>query len=220
MMALKIGDFVDAVDLCAPDVALPLPERWYLLRVHPHRETKVMRTFNQRGISGYMPMVPRTRKVTRTTWLGRHVEQQHQIRAPLFPGVILLPDFELSRRRLRDVDGVIGLFQMGDCTPYLSHEDMAQVRALEAAGNTPLTKLKRLYEVGQIVKIVDGPFAGWQGRVERLDSNGRLSVLLSAMKRGHKVNLTECQIEPASDCDRSRNGSTAAQSLRRHPSGR
>jgi hypothetical protein len=62
MMHYKIGDHVGFVDLAsdAGPIEMPLPRRWFILRVYPNRESKVMRAFNWRGISAYLPLYVRT----------------------------------------------------------------------------------------------------------------------------------------------------------------
>ena len=74
---------------------------------------------------------------------------------------------------------------------------MDGVRRLEAEGNIPVARRRRLYRIGEIVRVVDGPFAEFNGSVERLDSNGRLKVLLDIFSRMTSVELDEGQIEAA-----------------------
>jgi transcriptional antiterminator NusG len=44
--------------------------------------------------------------------------------------------------------------------------------------------------------VIRGPFDMWEGRIERLDSHGRLRVLLDVLSRQVPVELDETQIEP------------------------
>ncbi|MDA9499291.1 hypothetical protein XI05_17860 [Bradyrhizobium sp. CCBAU 11357] len=169
-------------------VAVPLePQRWYVLLTYPNRERKVMRTFQDRGVSAYFPVI-RKRAMHR----GRICE----IATPLFAQVIFIPDFQASLGGVR-VDGVDGYFRMGDCYPYLKPSDMANVRALEAMGSIPVSRRKRLWSIGQLVRITSGPFASFQGTIDRLDSKGRLNVLVDIFQRMTPVEFDEGQIEPA-----------------------
>jgi transcription termination/antitermination protein NusG len=54
-----------------------------------------------------------------------------------------------------------------------------------------------LFKVNQAVRVVDGPFASFKGLIERLDSNGRLKVLVDIFSRMTPVELDEDQIEAA-----------------------
>ncbi|WP_439363097.1 transcription termination/antitermination protein NusG [Bradyrhizobium sp. DASA03005] len=184
----KIGDFVEYVPLVENAVAVPLePKCWYLLLTYPHKERKVMHTFRERGVSAYLPMIRK-----RTVYRGRLCD----VAAPLFAQAIFIPDFQASLGGVR-VDGVDGYFRMGDCYPYLKPSDMANVRALEAMGSIPVSRRKRLWSVGQLVRITSGPFALFQGTIDRLDSKGRLNVLVDIFKRMTPVEFDEGQIEPA-----------------------
>ncbi|WLB43034.1 transcription termination/antitermination NusG family protein [Bradyrhizobium ottawaense] len=188
MTAYKIGDFVEYVPMLDEAIAVPLvPQRWYVLLTFANKERKVMRTFRERGVSAYFPMI-RKRAVHR----GRICE----IAAPLFAGVIFIPDFQAGLGSVK-VDGVEGYFKMGECYPYLTPKLMQDVRTLEAMGSIPLARRKRLWSVGQLVRVTDGPFASFQGTIDRLDSRGRLGVLVDIFKRATPVTLDERQIEPA-----------------------
>ncbi|MCK1669423.1 transcription termination/antitermination NusG family protein [Bradyrhizobium sp. 153] len=187
-MAYKIGDFVEYVPLLDEVAAVPLePERWFLLLTYPHKERKVMRTFRERGVSAYFPVVRK-----RTMHRGRLCD----VAAPLFAQAIFIPDFQAALGGVK-VDGVDGYFKMGDCYPYLKRTDMANVRALEAMGSVPIARRKRLWSVGQLVRINSGPFASFQGTIDRLDSKGRLNVLVDIFKRMTPVEFEEGQIESA-----------------------
>jgi transcriptional antiterminator NusG len=92
---------------------------------------------------------------------------------------------------------VIGLLRFGDWIATISPDDMTKLRAIEAFLNMPRGQRKRAYKLGDTVRFVEGPFAGIVGRVERLDSRGRLKVFIDAIKRGASVLTTEALIEPA-----------------------
>jgi transcriptional antiterminator NusG len=207
----KKGEFIELVDLTQFGLLeVPMmPQRWFVLRTHPAREFKVMKTFSERNISAYLPRIIRTiardtRKVARKPHLGRTIVE------PLFHGLIFIPDFQVKQGGVLSVDGVIDYFRMADCTPYLQTHEIAQVRALEQLSTIPLAERKRLYKVGQLIRFVDGPFVGFEGLIERLDSRGRLRVFLDAIKRGVSVITTEAQIEPALASTDALNGSSAA----------
>jgi transcriptional antiterminator NusG len=194
-MVYRKGDFVDYVDLAAGGpLEVLMPQRWFVLCVHPNCEHAVMRTFRRRNVSAYLPLI------TRSVALGHYAKRN--VTYPLFPGLVLVPDYEVERDgevQIRDgllqVDGVIGLLRFGDWIACLSLQDLENIRRIEAIGNTPPSKRKRAFEIGQLVRVTDGPFAAFGGRIERLDSNGRLSVLVDMFKRMVPVEMADNQIE-------------------------
>jgi transcriptional antiterminator NusG len=132
MTHYKIGDHVCFVDLASNQAPLemPLPKRWFILRVYPNRESRVMRAFQQRNISAYLPLYVRTidrkdpRRQARKPHLGRRIV------SPLVPGLIFIPDFEFNSRHwsIKAVDDVEGFLQFGEFVASLSTTDFATLR--------------------------------------------------------------------------------------------
>lgn len=196
MGVYEIGQFVEMVDLeqlRSPPLEPPEPKRWYVLRVHPNREGKVMRTFQQRKLTGYFPMIPESKTTTQRRH-GFERQSTRQVLVPLFPGMIFVPDYDADSR-VMEVDGAAGMLRFGDWTAWLSPKLIADIRAMEAIGNVPISKRERKYALGDLVRIVDGPFAALSGRIDRLDSKGRLSVLVDVFGRLAPAAMSESQIE-------------------------
>ena len=66
----------------------------------------------------------------------------------------------------------------------------------EAAAAAPKTKINVDYEIGDSVKVLDGPFASFNGLVEELDfDRGRVKVGVSIFGRATPVELDFEQVE-------------------------
>ena len=66
----------------------------------------------------------------------------------------------------------------------------------EAAAAAPKTKVKIDYEIGDAVKVLEGPFASFNGTVEALDfDKSRVSVSVSIFGRATPVELAFEQVE-------------------------
>lgn len=190
------GEFVGMVDLAAfGPLEVPMPQRWYALKIHPNREGKVMRTFRQRYISAYLPTETRSQTVTRRR-RGYSFDVKRDVTSPLFPGIIFIPDFQAKLGGVLEVEGVDQYFRMGDCMPFLNAKLMADVRTIEALSNIPVSRKKRLWLEGDLVRVTDGPFRSFGGMIQRgLDSKGRLTVLVEIFQRLSPIELEEGQIE-------------------------
>lgn len=214
------GEIVGAVDLDllrGPLEVPAAPARWYLLRVHPHLQIKVMRTFRDRNISAWLPMHTETRHMSRHN-RGYETIVTRQITAPLISGLIIMPDFEMNLGRCWDVDGVIDVLRVGACVPVLRPQDVEDLRNIEAIGNTPKSKRERKFELGELVRVKSGPFAHFCGVIERLDSSSRVSLDLRLFGRVTQISIEESDLELAPR-PRSRNSSSGSgQGFRRIPS--
>ena len=189
---LSIGEYVGPAP--EPVRMVPLPACWFILRTRPLREFKVRDVFEDNGVSFYLPVF--TRRIARYV---RHGRSPHHVdrRAPLFPGLMFIPDFEVSRLAwLKSFGGVAGMLHLGGHPARLTTAVIANVRAIEAELARPLAEQKRRYAIGQPLRITGGYFEGWKGRITRLDGKGRIRVLLEAVKREIPVEITEDQVEP------------------------
>ena len=188
------GQVVGYVPVESVRLSVPIPDRWYLLSVTPGRDMRVLEAMERKGFCGYSPTV--TRVIDRSN--------QHEARRPhlgrcivkrMLPGLIFLPDFELSSiGAIRSIDDVDDLLRVGPCIARMKSEEWQVLRAIEACYSVPLGDRK--YALKQLVRIVDGPLAHFVGQIERLDSRGRLKVFIDAVMRGVSVEVSEMQVEP------------------------
>lgn len=188
---LKIGDFVDVLDITRPLTELPVPREWYLLRVHPNRERVVRAAFDARDVCCYLPTFFKRSAVPGNA-RGRNTE------VPLFPGLIFVPDFEADLERLKHInEHAAGFVKFGPRTASVNAKAIVYIRELERAAQLPQSQRRR-FMVGQGVRVIDqgNPFAYWCGRIDRLDGKGRLRVLLNLLGREVPVDMTEDQVEP------------------------
>jgi transcriptional antiterminator NusG len=190
------GEVVGHVDLDAllgPREVPASPERWYILRVYPHLQVKVMKTFRQRNISSWVPMETITHSVSRYNRGFEKIVEQRVV-VPMITGVVLLPDFEAKGRRYM-VDGVIDILRVGPCVPALSRQDMIDLRNIQDIRNTPKSKREHKFEIGELVRVTSGPFAHCCGRVERFDSTGRLMVGVDIFGRVTLISIEESDLD-------------------------
>lgn len=194
MPVYEIGKFVETVARADVSLSVPLPLHWHILRVVPGRDSLVIRAMYRRGYSGYSLTV--SRSFDRNTGLeARRPHLGKLIVKAFLPGLIFIPDFELARiSEIQDLENVDGLFRVGPSLPKLKNSDIRMLHMLSGAQSLPLGQRK--YAVAQLVRLVDGPFAGFVGKIERLDSHGRLKVFIDTVMRGASVAVTEAQIEP------------------------
>ncbi len=95
---------------------------------------------------------------------------------------------------VKEVAGVIG-FVGGDHPAALRQSEIDEVRArIEAASGKEVPKVQ--YEVGEEVKITDGPFANLNGRIDEIDPDrGKLKISVSIFGRFTPVELEYWQVQ-------------------------
>ncbi|WP_375782893.1 transcription termination/antitermination protein NusG [Bradyrhizobium sp. Pha-3] len=191
--ALKVGQIVEYL---SPQeaISVPLPKRWYILRTMPTREFQVIRRFARLGLSAYLPTLTARREFRRYK-AGYEWIERRNVTMPLIAGAMLVPDFEIDAGHWKSVEGVFGILRFGDFVPTISPALLADLRRIEAIGNTPKSKRDHYFKIGQLVRVLSGPFRDFCGRVERFDNTGRINVGLEIFSRITPSEFDEGEIE-------------------------
>lgn len=191
--AFTVGQIVDYFPPAEP-VAVPMPKRWYIRRTAPNREFKVLKRAQQLGLSCYLPTLRSRREIRRAKAGYEWIERKH-VSSPLITGAILVPDFDVDSPDWKAVDGIFGILRFGEFVPTLTPQMFTDIRHIEAIGNTPKSKRERYFEVGQLVRVLSGPFKHFSARVERVDSGGRIAVGVEIFSRITPAMFDEGDIE-------------------------
>ncbi len=116
-----------------------------------------------------------------------------------FPGYILV-NMELTDETwhlVKDVPKVTGFVGGSENPPAISEAELQKiVRQMEEGAERPVPKV--LFETGENVRVVDGPFTNFNGIVEEVKpEKGKLRVLVSIFGRQTPVELEFMQVEKA-----------------------
>lgn len=179
--------------------------QWFVIQTLSGHENKVRDTINRQlnlgdQIPVYEALIPENKvKEIRN---GKAVT----VTKKLFPGYVLVrmdlyDDIGAVNEQawyfVRSVQGVLGF--LGNATkpsPLTEQEFLDMNPAL--AGDAPAPVLVIGVKVGDIVRIKDGAFMGYEGNVEAIDdTRGRLTVVISIFGRSTPVELELWQVEPA-----------------------
>jgi len=117
-----------------------------------------------------------------------------------FPGYILV-EMELTNETwhiVKDTPKVTGFVGGGQTPPPIPDEEVALITSRMAEGEDK-PKPKVLFEVGETVRVVDGPFLNFTGIVEDVSPDkGKLKVMVSIFGRVTPVELEFIQVEKTS----------------------
>src|SRR5207249_7679968 len=169
-------------------LALEGNERWFLVHTQPKSERKAELHLGAQGFRTHPPQIEKT---------IRHARQLRTVRAPLFPRYIFLI-LDLGRDRWLSVRSTIGVSSLFTCEDRPVPVPKGVVEALIARTNEAgLALFDAGLTTGQTVRILSGPFADFVGTLERLDSAGRVRVLLTMMGTEVPVALHRSALLPA-----------------------
>jgi transcription antitermination factor NusG len=163
-------------------------ERWFVARVHPHRESTAQLNLHRLSFRSFAPRVRRT---------VRHARKLRSVLVPLFPGYIFLI-LDLSRGCWRCINSTVGVASliMGVEQPTPVPRGIVEtlVAATESSGTI---RLGSDLEIGQTLRILSGPFAETLCRLVHLDDRGRVRVLLQFMGAEVSACLDRSSVAPA-----------------------
>jgi len=116
-----------------------------------------------------------------------------------FPGYILV-EMELSNESwhiVKDTPKVTGFVGGGQTPPPIPEDEVALITERMAEGeDRPKPKVE--FEVGETVRVIDGPFHNFTGIVEDVNPDkGKLKVMVSIFGRVTPVELEFIQVEKA-----------------------
>jgi transcriptional antiterminator NusG len=114
-----------------------------------------------------------------------------------FPGYILVK-MELNDEAwhlVKSTPKVTGFVGGLTQPPPISEEEVAKITHQMAEGRAK-PKPKVMFEVGELVRVIDGPFTNFTGEVEEVKPDkGRLRVMVSIFGRSTPVELEFIQVE-------------------------
>lgn len=113
-----------------------------------------------------------------------------------FPGYLLVEMLltDESYYFMRQTPGVIGFIGSGSPVPLQEHEVKDIIAQIEAKKEK--VKPKVLFEIGEMVKITEGPFLNFNGVIDEVSpERGKLKVLVTIFGRSTPVELEYWQLE-------------------------
>ena len=179
------------------------PKRaWYVVHCYSGYENKVKKSLEQRitnmDVDGliFRIIVPTEEEI------DVREGQRKVIQRRVFPGYVLVemmrydPENPESKRAwyvVRNTPGVTGFVSSGDIPTPLREDEVSKIlKRME----TDQPKVRVTYRKGQVVHIIDGPFADFRGTVDEVNmEKGKVRVMVSFFGRDTPVELDLLQVE-------------------------
>jgi transcription termination/antitermination protein NusG len=173
--------------------------RWYIIHAYSGFENKVrdaiMADATRLSLEAFVESVEVPTTTDTEVRRGKKVQVERKV----------MPGYVLARLEMNDdvyhlvkntpkVTGFLGA--SGKPQPITDREVARYFGARDEAAAAPKTKIKVDYEIGDNVKVLEGPFASFNGIVEELDfDRSRVKVSVSIFGRATPVELEFEQVE-------------------------
>ncbi len=175
-----------------------MAKRWYVVHVYSGFENKIAEFIKEqakkKGLEDKIEDILVPCENVTTVRNGTKVETERKF----FPGYVLIK-MEMTEETWYVVSGtpkVTGFLGGKKPTP-ISEAEAARVLN-QAKEGVEKTRAAVSYEVGEQVRVVDGPFASFVGTVEEVDEvKERLKVAVSIFGRATNVDLDYGQVKKA-----------------------
>ena len=171
---------------------------WYVIHTYSGYEDAVAKNLKQRIESLGMEdkifnvIVPKEKKIKIKNGKRKTVEEK------IYPGYVLVEMVvtDASWYVVRNTPRVTGFLGAGTTPIPVSKPDMDDLMKRMEMSEPEFTID---FEIGSNVKIVDGPFKGFEGKVSEIDKErGKIKVLVNMFGRDTPVELDSLQIKKVS----------------------
>ena len=178
-----------------PKQQLPQQRNWYVIHTYSGYEDAVSKNLKQRVESLGMEdkifnvVVPKEKKIKIKDGKRKTVEEK------IYPGYVLVEMIvtDDSWYVVRNTPNVTGFVGVGITPVPVSLKEIEALKK-RTGDNSPQYKIE--VKVDDLVKIIDGPFKDFDGRVSEVDEErGKIKVLVNMFGRDTPVELDSLQIK-------------------------
>lgn len=163
---------------------------WYAAYTQPNAEAKAVEHLARQGYSVYLPRYRRS---------VRHARRRALVLRPLFPRYLFVGLDRLTQRwrPIRSTCGVVGLVASGDEPVPVASGIVDGLRRQESDGAFDLLSPAGRLRAGDAVRVTEGPFADFVGRLLGMADHERVFVLLELLGRTVRAEVSALAVDAA-----------------------
>lgn len=172
--------------------------RWYVVHAYSNYENQVKRSLEERIVRSGLGHFFGKILVPTEEVVEMKMGQQRKSERKFFPGYVLV-QMELNDETwhlVKEVPRVLGFIggTSDKPAPITEREADAILGRVEEGASKPRPKI--LFEVGEVIRVIDGPFKDFSGEVEEVNyEKNRLQVSVLIFGRATPVELDFGQVE-------------------------
>ncbi|MEP4051274.1 MAG: transcription termination/antitermination protein NusG [Litorimonas sp.] len=171
--------------------------KWYIVQAYSNFEKRVKETLErdaaEKGLDHLFEEILVPTETVVEVRKGRKMESERKF----FPGYVLVKVnlTDEAYHLVKNTPKVTGFLGSATKPMPVSEKEVARiVGQIQEGVDSPRPMIS--FDIGEIVKVVDGPFQSFNGSVESVDEeNARLKVLINIFGQGTPVELNYTQVE-------------------------
>lgn len=177
-----------------------IDKKWYVVRAISGKEKKVKESIESeisaQGLQDYIGQVLIPTEKVFTIRNGKKVSKERNY----FPGYVLIEAVLIGEvphviRNITNVIGFLGAEKRGEPMPLRTSEVNRILGKVDELAETD-EELNIPFIVGETIKVVDGPFNGFNGTIEEInEEKKKLKVMVKIFGRKTPVELGYLQVE-------------------------
>lgn len=171
--------------------------KWYIVQAYSNFEKRVKESLErdaaEKGLGHLFEEILVPTETVVEVRKGRKMESERKF----FPGYVLVKvDLtDEAYHLVKNTPKVTGFLGSATKPMPVSEKEVARiVGQIQEGVDSPRPMIS--FDIGEVVKVVDGPFQSFNGTVESVDEeNARLKVLINIFGQGTPVELNYTQVE-------------------------
>jgi transcription antitermination factor NusG len=174
-----------SIDLYVEEHRGSVPNRWFALHVKSRSEKMVSTIAHHKGFEPFLPLYQSRRR-----WSDRF----KSVALPLFPGYVFCRFSPECRLPLLTIPGVVKIVGVGKIPVPIDDTEIAVIQAAVYSGLS--AEPYPFLEVGQRVRLEEGPLKGLEGFLVEVRKQQRLAVSVGLLKRSIAVEIDRQWVRP------------------------
>ena len=161
-------------------------ESWIVAKTKPNQNKIALINLERQNFEFFQPKLNR---------ISRGQNKFKEIIKPVFPGYIFIAINleENNWQRINNTRGISSIINFGNQIPLIRSELIEELKHRFSMNNT--AKLADQFEVGTNAEIINGPFTKLIGKIDEINSNQRIWILLDVLGTQRRVSVNKLQLK-------------------------